>query len=105
MHLDRILEPSCALIVDPLALAFLAALGGVIDTYPVLTVVCPLPYVLVAVGENHGAVTMLLALHKVTFVALTIFVRQLALALEEILAERPLICPLRLSKVVNTYSN
>lgn len=105
MHLDCILEPSSALIVDPLALPFLTALRGVIDTYPVLTVVRPLAYVLVTVGEDHGAIAVLLALHEVAIVALTVLVRQLALALEEILAERALICPLRLSKVVNTYSN
>ena len=40
-----------------------------------LPIVGPLANVLVAVGEDHGAVAVLFALHEVTVVALTVLVR------------------------------
>ena len=102
LDFDCIREPSCTLIVDPLALSFFATLCSVIDTYPVLTIVCPLSYVLVAVREDHSSVAVFLSLHEITFVALTILVCQFTLAFEEIMAEGALIGSLRLSEVVHT---
>ena len=68
-----------------------------------LPIVGPLTNVLVAVGEDHRAVAVLFALHEVAVVALTVLVRQFALAFEEVMAEIALVRALRLSKVINTY--
>ena len=67
-----------------------------------LPIVRPLSNVLVAVREDHCAVAVFLSLHEVAIVALTVFVRQFALAFEKILAESALVRALRFSKVINT---
>lgn len=70
-------------------------------TNAVLHIIFPLTDVLISVWEDHRALAFFLSRSEVAFVHATVFERELAFSLEQVLRELPFVRPLGLGEVVH----